>query len=95
MPESATTVRVQLSDRSYDIVIGTGNLAEFDRFFKPRVTASHVVVMTDRNVEKPYATRVVSCLESTGIRADLVVLEPGEATKSVAQADALWQELPW
>jgi len=91
--ESLTTVRVQLSERSYDIEIGTGNLSCAGDLLVSRVAATHAVVITDRNVQHPHADTVVRSIQQVGSRVDLLTLEPGEATKSVRQAETLWQEL--
>jgi 3-dehydroquinate synthase len=87
-----TTIHVRLSERSYDIVIGTGNLDRLGEFLSTRTHTSHAIVVTDRNVETPHAQRVCRSLEDSGKRTELLVLEPGEGTKSVTQADALWRE---
>jgi len=91
--DTVTTVRVRLAERSYDIEIGTGNLPASGQFIASRAHLSHAAVVTDRNVEVPHGERVVASLRADGVRVDRIVLEPGEATKSVAQADALWQWL--
>ena len=93
MAQPTTTVHVQLADRSYEIEIGTGNLPQCGDFVASRAPCSHAVVITDRNVEQPHAECVVRGLQESRTRVDLVVLEAGEATKSVSQAELLWQRL--
>ena len=93
MSESTTTVRVELASRSYDIEIGTGNLPQSGRFVARRLPVSHAVVITDSHVDRPHAEAVVAGFVESGVRVDRIVLEPGEATKSVARADLLWQRL--
>ena len=51
-------VRVELEDRSYDIQIGQGNLAEIVDFVQERRPTSHVVVITDTNVDPLYGDKV-------------------------------------
>jgi 3-dehydroquinate synthase len=51
------------------------------------------VVITDENVEAPYATAVAESLADSGMAVDLVVVAPGEASKSVEVADQLWRQL--
>jgi 3-dehydroquinate synthase len=53
----------------------------------------HAVVITDTNVEQPHATRVAASLAEAEFQIDLVVVEAGELSKSVATADMLWQKL--
>ncbi len=93
MPDSELNVRVDLAERGYDIAIGSGKLARAGDFVTACCPASHVVVITDRNVESLYAAAVVESLVNAGLRVDQVVVEPGEATKSVHQADELWRAL--
>lgn len=93
MASETTTVRVALSQRGYDIEIGTGNLSGVGSFIAERSSISHAVVITDRNVHQPHGQCVADSLQRAGVRVDVLVVEPGEATKSVAQAESLWREL--
>ncbi|HJN11936.1 MAG: 3-dehydroquinate synthase [Pirellulaceae bacterium] len=93
MPDSQLNVRVNLAERSYDIAIGSGKLATAGEFVTSCCQASHVVVITDKNVESLHAASAIDSLVSAGLRVDQIVLEPGEATKSVLQADELWRVL--
>ena len=93
MPESQTTVRVQLSERSYDIEIGSGILAEGCSFVAARTRLTHAVVVTDENVEKPYAQQVGESLAEAGANVDLTVVAAGEPSKSVTMANQLWENL--
>jgi len=89
----ALTVQVQLSERSYEIVIGTGNLTAAGAFVGQRCKLTHAIVITDTNVAPLHARRVADSLGSLGARVDEEVIEAGEASKSVANADRLWQRL--
>lgn len=91
--EKSRSVRVNLGDRSYSIEIGTGNLGEAGRFLQSLRPATHAVLITDNHVEHPHAIRVAESLGDMGVSCDLVVIEPGEASKSVEMADSLWQNL--
>ena len=87
------SVRVNLGERSYDIEIGAGTLAEAGRFVTERGSVTHAVVVTDEHVEQPHAATLGESLAEADIRTDLVVIEPGEASKSVEMASALWEKL--
>ena len=80
---SAETVRVDLGPRSYDIDIGTGNLAELGRFVLARDQVTHAVVVADKNVAATHAVTAVESLHAAGIRDDLMTVEPGEGSKSI------------
>jgi 3-dehydroquinate synthase len=88
-----TTVRVELSERGYDIGIGTGNLDGVGPLAAELVPGRHAVVITDSNVEQPHATAVATSLAAAEFQVDLVVIEPGERSKSVDTADIVWQKM--
>lgn len=87
------TVHVALAERAYDIEIGAGTLATAGEFVRRHAAAKHSVVITDRNVAQSYAATIVDSLRSAGLKVDLETLEPGEATKSIATAERLWNRL--
>lgn len=93
MATDPQTLRINLAERSYDIEIGTGNLAEVGRFLADRAKVTHVALITDDNVQKPYAMQVAECFGEQGIETDVIVVEPGEESKSLEVAEALWQGL--
>ena len=87
------TVRVNLAERSYDIQIGTGNLAAAGRFLKDRGTVSHAVIFTDENVQEPHAVAVAESLVRESIEVSIIAVSPGEMSKSVEVAAKLWEGL--
>jgi len=88
-----TTIRVALGKRSYDIAIGRGTLAAAGSFVRDRQPASRAVVIADSGVRNPHGETVSQSLTASGIRSNLVEVPAGEASKSVAQAQRLWDEL--
>ncbi len=93
MSDTPTIVRVDLSERSYDIEIGAGNLHAAGSFVADRCRLSHAVVISDENVEQPHAATVAESLAETGAEIDLAIVSSGEASKSVEMADQLWRKL--
>ncbi|MEN6558936.1 MAG: 3-dehydroquinate synthase [Thermoguttaceae bacterium] len=93
MTAPVQNVRVRLAERSYDIQIGAGNLTGFGRFFTDRVQASHAIVLTDENVHKLHALRVAESLGQQDLETDVIVVAPGESSKSVEVAAGLWDGL--
>jgi 3-dehydroquinate synthase len=91
--ENQTTVHVNLSERSYDIGIGSGNLKDVGRFIAELGEITHAVVITDTNVRGPHGGRCVDSLVEAGLRVEMEVIEAGEESKSVANANHLWQRL--
>ncbi len=88
-------IEVRLSERSYRIEIGSGNLADAGKLLAAPGKCSHAVVITDANVEHPHATQYADCVAhaDSEIDVDLLVVDPGEHSKSVEIADQLWREL--
>jgi len=87
-----TVVEVPLAERAYTIEIGTDNLAEAGRFVDDRLAPSHVVLVTDENVVEPHGQAVANSLAEHA-DVDILAVEPGESTKSIATADVLWQKM--
>ena len=87
------TVHVPLSQRSYDIEIGSGNLSTIGSFTAKLGKLTHAVVVTDSNVESPHARTCVDSLQATGAKVDLEVVPAGEATKSITVIGDLWQRM--
>ncbi|MBI2824580.1 MAG: 3-dehydroquinate synthase [Planctomycetia bacterium] len=88
-----TVVEVLLHERGYTIEIGTGNLADAGRFVTARLPAKHVALVTDENVVDTHARHVADSLAAAQIDVDVLAIEPGEASKTVATAEGLWQKL--
>ncbi len=88
-----TTVEVKLSERSYPIEIGTDNLRDLGPLVSRLCRLSHAVIITDEHVETPHALAAATSLSQAGADVDLLVVEPGEATKNVASAAGLWDKL--
>ena len=87
------TVRVELGERSYDIHSGSGNLAQAGKMIAGFPDVSHVVLMTDHHVEPLYAETVAESVTAEQIALDMLVVEAGEESKSLATASAIWEKL--
>ena len=85
------TVQVELSERSYAIDVGTGNLAQIAKVLACGDPVTHAVVICDAAVRPTHAETVVSALTAAKVRADALEVPSGEASKSVAEVERLWQ----
>ena len=85
-------MRVELAERSYDIHIGSGTLANVGPVLVTDNPLSHAIVLTDTNVEK-YASTVAESIADVGANVDVLTIEAGEKSKSAASAAALWEEV--
>ncbi len=93
MTAETEIVRVELAERSYEIHIGAGNLDQAGPLLVGRGRTTHAVVITDTNVETPHAMAVAESLSDAEIGVDIIVLEPGEPTKSIESAAGVWEGL--
>ncbi len=76
------TVRVELGDRSYDILIGPGLIAATAGEITKRLKGRRMAVITDEHVAPLYLGTVMEGLAAAGIEAVSAVLPAGEKTKS-------------
>lgn len=85
-----------MGQRSYPVRIGTGVLGQIGRAIRdlfPHNGASRAAVVTDENVGPAYAQRVLDALRQAGYHTHLVTVPAGEASKSLAQASRLYDEM--
>jgi len=87
-------VRVELGERSYDILIGSGLLARAGELLQPLKLGRHGVIITDSNVAHLYADRLRETLAASGYETQVLDLPSGEASKSLRQANRLFEKLP-
>ena len=93
-----TTIRLQLpadagqADRSYDIVVGSGVLGSIG----PAVAATgarRAVVIMDAAVVGSHAAATAASLQTAGLHVATLTVPSGEASKSVAALEQLWNEM--
>jgi 3-dehydroquinate synthase len=75
-------VRVGLGERAYEVVIGPGLLTNAAEELKAVYPRRRTVIVTDANVAALHADGLIGSLKAGGIEASLIVLQPGEETKS-------------
>jgi 3-dehydroquinate synthase len=88
---AATVVRVDLAERAYEIAIGPGVLASCGAALGS-AGARRVVIIADTGVLATHADTVVSSLRHAGIATMTIPVQRGEGSKSVTEADRLWEE---
>ncbi len=93
MPESPLITRVNLAERSYDIQIGSGNLAALSPFLRQRCQGSHVVIITDDQVDPLYADKLGDQLAEDEWEVHVLVVDAGEQSKSVENVQELWETM--
>ena len=88
-----TTVAVGLGDRAYDIVIAHGLLGDCGALLAAHAKNGRIVIVTDTHVAAAHLPVLAASAEAAGLRADTIILPPGESTKSWAQLEALTDRL--
>ena len=84
------TIRVNLGSRSYNIDVRDGSLADIGQWAAAFPVEKKVLVVADENTAFLFGKQAVASLQQAGFTVTLVVLPPGEASKSLAQADVLY-----
>jgi 3-dehydroquinate synthase len=87
-------VRVDLGERSYDILIGSGLLSQAAEHLQSLKLGKHGVIITDTNVEPRYAGPLREALGKSGITVKVLSVPAGESSKSLRQAIRLFEKLP-
>ena len=76
------TVTVGLGARAYEVAIGPGLIDRAGERLAPFLPRKRTVVVTDQTVADHHGERLAAALEAGGIAVDMVVVPPGEETKS-------------
>ncbi len=78
----AARVAVSLGERSYDIHIAEGLLAEAGTLLAPHFSRRKTAIVTDVNVARHHLESLEACLRAAGFQVSSIVLPAGEASKS-------------
>jgi 3-dehydroquinate synthase len=91
---STERLGVDLGDRSYDILIGDGLLADAGRLMAPMLRSDQVAVITDENVVAAgHLATLERALDAADISCRVIVLEPGEQTKDFQHLERVTTDL--
>ncbi|HZT89685.1 MAG TPA: 3-dehydroquinate synthase [Stellaceae bacterium] len=93
MSEAVERLRVELADRSYDILIGGGLIARAGREMLPLLRRRQVVVVSDETVARHHLAPLQESLAEAGIAYRTVLLPPGEESKDLAHFGRLADEI--
>jgi 3-dehydroquinate synthase len=83
------SVRVNLHERSYDIVVTSGNGEGLGRFARERCRGTNAFIIADENTAG-HAQTAAESLQSAGFHTTLEILPSGESQKSLANASRLY-----
>ncbi len=88
-----TSIRVELADRAYDILIGENLLSNASTYLGPLLARPRIVIITDKNVSSLHLAPLRASLDGAGIQNDVIVVPSGEATKNFAQLQSVLNSL--
>ena len=83
MKKKIEKVRVDLKERSYNILIGSGILNNIGQYVKKLSLDKSIVVLTDPTVDKLYGEKVKNSLKKAGFKVDLIIIPSGEKYKNL------------
>jgi len=86
-------VKVDLDERSYPVVIGSGLLESAGDRIVRCTGARQAIVLTVPPVGRRYGTRLLRALREAGIRASRIDVPDGDATKNLRQVARLYDAL--
>jgi 3-dehydroquinate synthase len=87
------TVRVNLEERSYDVVVENGILARAGEALSSAGFRGKLAVISDDTVAGLHAETLLKSLEAAGFDASLHLLPAGESSKSLSQAEELCRSM--
>jgi 3-dehydroquinate synthase len=87
------TLTVALAERSYEIHIGHGLLADAGALLEPVLASKRVIVVSDSNVAPLYAPALEASLARAGVRCDVLTVAAGEGTKGFATLETLLEQM--
>src|ERR1700747_2486691 len=93
MSTTSRRVTVPLTNRSYDVVIGSGILEQAGSLLREIGLNRPIAVVTDERVEELYGQKVIASLAAAGFSNSLHVVSGGEPAKSFATAEELSESL--
>jgi len=86
-------IRVDLAERSYEVVVECDELCVASELILAAGLAGRAAIITDATVERLHCRTLTATLAAAGISHSIHVVPPGEASKSLSQAEALCREM--
>ncbi len=93
MTNEPASVRVELGERSYDILVGSNVLATAGQYLRPLIRKAPAFIVTDETVAALHLKPLEAALAAADLTATPLVLPPGEQTKSLSQLESLTTRL--
>lgn len=88
-----TIVRVELGERSYDILIGRDLIDTVGHELSTRLPGARMAIVTDETVAEHHLHRLTASLDFADIEYVSIVVPPGEGSKSFAAYETVLEAL--
>lgn len=85
-------VNVDLGQASYPIYIGEGIIDRLTDLLKQQKFSHRALIISDRHVGGLYGRKIQELVEHAGFQAELMLIEPGEDSKSMETAMRLYTQ---
>jgi 3-dehydroquinate synthase len=89
----STVVNVALGERSYDIMIGRGQLTSLGQKIAALRPGAKAAIVTDETVARHHLTAATAALAAAGIESTSVTVPPGESSKSFPMLERVCEAL--
>ncbi|MDR0879710.1 MAG: 3-dehydroquinate synthase [Clostridioides sp.] len=86
-------LNVNLKEKSYQISIESGLLNNIGELIRKVHPCEKAVIITDENVDKKYSAIVETALIKHNYQVDIIILKPGESTKSLGTLPKIYNRL--
>ena len=87
------TLRVELGDNSYPLVVGTGLLNSVGELLMPHTKSNKVLIVSDAYVKTRYMPVVLKSLKDAGLDVSTIEVPIGEESKSLVQFSRIQDSL--
>ncbi|HEY7664435.1 MAG TPA: 3-dehydroquinate synthase [Xanthobacteraceae bacterium] len=89
----SSSIQVALGARSYEIVIGRGQLARLGQKIAALRSAAKATIVTDETVARHHLPATEAALAAAGIACSHVIVPPGESSKSFPMLERVCEAL--
>lgn len=86
-------LNIDLSERSYEILIGSGLLSRVGELLSQTLKPSRIVLVTHPSLNRLYGDKVTSGLKGQGWDTDIIEIPEGETSKTLKQAEKIYDRL--
>jgi len=87
------TIRVDLSERSYDVTVGVDLLSSIGTRLGALVASRRAAIVTNDVVQRPYGDPIVASLAAAGFETTTVTVPDGEAHKTMTSVGLIHDRL--